>query len=94
MKSKEVGRSILKEEQGATQRCVMIPNFPMRVTYQQEMKMKAELDNSIVLPKMTFGLARPFRMVGFGENIGSGFPEIIAAWKETGWGEPELKNKV
>ena len=34
------------------------------------------------------------RMVGFGENIGSGFPKIIAAWKETGWGEPELKNKT
>ena len=34
------------------------------------------------------------RMVGFGENIGSGFPKIIAAWKETNWGEPELKNKI
>ena len=34
------------------------------------------------------------RMVGFGENIGSGFPRIIAAWKETKWGEPELKNKI
>ena len=33
------------------------------------------------------------RMVGFGENIGSGFPKIIAAWKETNRGEPELKNK-
>lgn len=33
-------------------------------------------------------------MVGFGENIGSGFPQIIAAWKETKWGEPELKNKI
>ena len=34
------------------------------------------------------------RMIGFGENVGSGFPKIIAAWKETGWGEPELKNKI
>ena len=34
------------------------------------------------------------RMVGFGEDIGSGFPKIIAAWKETNWGEPELKNKI
>ena len=34
------------------------------------------------------------RMVGFGENIGSGFPKIIAAWKETSWGKPELKNKI
>jgi predicted HTH transcriptional regulator len=34
------------------------------------------------------------RMVGFGENIGSGFPKIIAAWKETDWGGPELKNKI
>lgn len=25
---------------------------------------------------------------------GSGFPKIIAAWKETGWGKPELKNKI
>lgn len=34
------------------------------------------------------------RMIGFGENVGSGFPKIIAAWKETNWGEPELKNKI
>lgn len=34
------------------------------------------------------------RMIGFGENLGSGFPKIIAAWKETDWGEPELKNKI
>ena len=33
-------------------------------------------------------------MIGFGENLGSGFPKIIAAWKETNWGEPELKNKI
>ena len=34
------------------------------------------------------------RMIGFGENLGSGFPKIIAAWKETKWGEPLLLNKV
>ena len=34
------------------------------------------------------------RMVGFGENLGSGFPQIIAAWKETNWGEPQLINKI
>ena len=33
-------------------------------------------------------------MVGFGENVGSGFPKIIAAWKETNWGEPQLMNKL
>lgn len=34
------------------------------------------------------------RMIGFRENIGSGFPKIIAVWKETNWGEPELKNNI
>ena len=34
------------------------------------------------------------RMVGFGESIVSGFSKIIAAWKETNWGELELKNKI
>ena len=34
------------------------------------------------------------RMIGFGENVGSGFPKIIAAWKETNWGEPQLINKL
>ena len=34
------------------------------------------------------------RMIGFGENLGSGFPKIIAAWKETNWGDPHLLNKV
>ena len=33
-------------------------------------------------------------MVGFGENLGSGFPQIIAAWKETNWGKPQLINKI
>ena len=30
------------------------------------------------------------RMVGFGDNAGSGFPSILATWKEEGWGQPEL----
>ena len=34
------------------------------------------------------------RMIGFGENVGSRFPKIIAAWKETNWGEPQLLNKL
>jgi predicted HTH transcriptional regulator len=34
------------------------------------------------------------RMIGYGENLGSGFPLILSAWKETGWGKPELKNKI
>ena len=33
-------------------------------------------------------------MIGFGENVGSGFPKIIAAWKETNRGEPQLLNKL
>ena len=33
-------------------------------------------------------------MIGFGENVCSGFPKIIAAWKETNWGEPQLLNKL
>ena len=33
-------------------------------------------------------------MIGFGENVASGFPKIIAAWKETNWGEPQLMNKL
>lgn len=30
------------------------------------------------------------RMVGFGDNAGSGFPTILATWKAEGWIEPEL----
>lgn len=30
------------------------------------------------------------RMVGFGDNAGSGIPSILAAWEEKGWAEPEL----
>ena len=33
------------------------------------------------------------RMIGYGENVGSGFPTILSAWKDANWGEPELKNK-
>ena len=34
------------------------------------------------------------RMIGFGENVGSGFPKIVVAWKQTNWGEPQLLNKL
>lgn len=34
------------------------------------------------------------RMIGYGENLGSGFPMILNAWKQAGWGEPELKNRL
>lgn len=30
------------------------------------------------------------RMVGFGDNAGSGFPSILATWEEEGWMQPEL----
>lgn len=33
-------------------------------------------------------------MIGYGENLGSGFPMILNAWKQAGWGEPELKNRL
>ncbi len=31
-----------------------------------------------------------FRMIGFGENLGSGFPLILSAWNEKHWIKPEL----
>ena len=30
------------------------------------------------------------RMIGYGENIGSGFPLILSAWNEKHWIKPEL----
>jgi len=33
-------------------------------------------------------------VIGYGENLGSGFPMIMSAWKNAGWGEPVLENKV
>ncbi len=30
------------------------------------------------------------RMVGYGDNAGSGFPDILKTWQECGWEEPEL----
>ena len=34
-----------------------------------------------------------FRMIGYGENIGSGFPSILKTWKEEHWAEPELTER-
>jgi len=34
------------------------------------------------------------RMIGYGENVGSGFPMIVDAWEDTDWGKPELRNKI
>jgi len=34
------------------------------------------------------------RMIGYGENLGSGFPMILSAWKQAAWGEPVLENRL
>ena len=31
-----------------------------------------------------------FRMIGYGDNIGSGFPTILSAWGEENWRKPDL----
>ena len=31
------------------------------------------------------------RMIGYGDNAGSGFPTILSAWKQQGWEEPDLE---
>lgn len=36
------------------------------------------------------GIQNMFRMIGYGENLGSGFPLILSAWNEKHWLEPEL----
>ncbi len=35
-------------------------------------------------------MQRMLRMIGYGENIGSGFPLILSAWNEKQWMRPEL----
>ena len=34
-----------------------------------------------------------FRMIGYGENLGSGFPLILNAWNEKHWIKPELQEQ-
>lgn len=33
-------------------------------------------------------------MIGFGENLGSGFPKIISAWKDVKWDSPVLEDRL
>ena len=33
-------------------------------------------------------------MIGYGENLGSGYPMILGAWKQASWGEPVLENHL
>lgn len=35
-------------------------------------------------------LQNMLRMIGLGENIGSGFPKILSAWSQAGWPQPEI----
>ncbi|MCU7201205.1 RNA-binding domain-containing protein [Turicibacter sanguinis] len=35
-----------------------------------------------------------FRMIGLGENAGSGFPVILSAWDQQHWRKPELEENV
>ena len=41
-------------------------------------------------PHTFSGEPNMFRMIGFGENLGSGFPLILSAWNEKHWIKPEL----
>ena len=34
------------------------------------------------------------RMIGLGENLGSGFPKILDAWKEAKWNAPILEDRL
>ena len=34
------------------------------------------------------------RMIGFGENLGSGFQKILKAWSDAGWDDPQLNNRL
>lgn len=34
------------------------------------------------------------RMIGYGDNIGSGFPTILDAWKQENWRKPDLSEDV
>lgn len=34
------------------------------------------------------------RMIGFGENLGSGFPKILDAWQEAKWSAPTLEDRL
>lgn len=36
-------------------------------------------------------IQKMFRMIGFGDNIGSGFQKILKAWQTLGFAKPELK---
>ena len=44
--------------------------------------------------KMSLKMSPINLVIGYGENLGSGFPMIMSAWKNAGWGEPVLENKV
>ena len=35
-----------------------------------------------------------FRMIGYGDNIGSGFPTILSAWGEESWRKPDLNENT
>ena len=36
-------------------------------------------------------IQKMFRMIGYGDNIGSGFQKILAAWNTLGYLRPDLK---
>ncbi len=39
-------------------------------------------------------IQKMFRMIGYGENVGSGFPQILKAWQDAGWKTPLLENRL
>ena len=47
-----------------------------------------------VKEKQHMKMQNMLRMIGYREKLGSGFPLILNAWKQAGWGEPELKNRL
>ena len=39
-------------------------------------------------------IQRMLRMIGYGENVGSGFPKIIKAWQQASWKIPTIENDL
>lgn len=35
-----------------------------------------------------------FNMIGIGERVGSGVPDIFSVWEQEGWKEPEMQSSM
>ena len=86
-----VNTLIHADHRGSTQ--LVVEKYPDRFVFRNPGTMRVPMENALLggdSDCRNLGLQRMFRMVGLGEQAGSGIPKIYQNWKGQTWRTPSL----